>query len=412
MAVFQVDRRAREAHSLSTRGEAAAQKRAAEVHETFLESSKETLELVNATLLLAKEANERAANIIQRKAVELLNTLDGKAKLLITDPGNDDDRALVSKPELRSELRSLAQKINSFETNRFIFPEELPLTPHCLFIRGLDFHLEQQFTDAFECWDGVQLSDASPADLRGLALYWIAYERNNLGHFDAAEANFKRAEEYATGLRKFELQRIRIESRFFNTERGPAENSIRPLEDLLVTLSDEPETDELQKRRARITTTLGNVLAEAGREATLKAEHDTAQKYYERAREKYAKAVELEKWARFGLGEVLSYLGEIDKGEELLRTQVRQDALSEDVDRIEPRTKVLARTTELMCCVLVSELRKEAPSVCGKVVDALGTVDNRMTVYSQIRKRNVMKGEFKKDLNWFLTRHELENIII
>lgn len=67
--------------------------------------------------------------------------------------------------------------------------------------------------------------------------------------------------------------------------------------------------------------------------------------------------------------------------------------------REEPRTKVLARTTELICCFCVPRLNIEAPGIRSLVLQELGRVDERLTVYSQVQKSNVTKPEFQDDLD-------------
>jgi hypothetical protein len=99
-----------------------AQNRASEIHGAFLASSKETLELVNATLQLAKEASERAVKSIEDKAIAALADLDQRARDLITRVPREDDHALVANQTRRSKLISLAYEISSFEINQQILP--------------------------------------------------------------------------------------------------------------------------------------------------------------------------------------------------------------------------------------------------------------------------------------------------
>jgi tetratricopeptide (TPR) repeat protein len=392
------DRRATQAHDLAIRGETAGQDRASQVHQTFLEGSKQTLDLVNATLTLAKEASERAANLIQRRASELLRDLDGKSRTMLDKVAYQDDRALVTIPDKRSNLSSLASKIHGFDNIRFILPVDVELTPACQFIRGLDFHLKQQFDDAFEAWDIVTKADDAPDKLKSLAWYWIGYENNNLERFADAEDNFRHAEAFEPGARKYELQRIRIESRFFNTELGLAERSIPAIEGLIDAVSAAGADEQILGHKKRIMTTYGNILMQAGREEDNKAKQN---KLYRRAEVVFREvAKEEKKWAPFGLGQTLWHLGKLDAAQEYLIGS-RRVAQKEDVDRIEPRTKVLARTTELICCVLVERFVDEAPAVYGNLLNALGMVEGRLTVYSQFQKRNVTKDEFANDLKRF-----------
>lgn len=402
---IRTEARTQEAHKLGMVGERASQERAAEVHETFLGGSKNTLDLVNATLSLAKEASERAAKVIEIKARATLDELDNSSKSLILSVSSQQDRALVEDPARRSTLRSLAQKINGFEINRFMLPTDLQLTPACLFIRGMDFHLSQQFDDAFECWESVALRENTPSALRSLAWYWIGYEHNNVGRFADARLSFERALETAIGARRFELQRILIESRFFNKSKEPAETLIAPFEELLQSINNEARGEEVEERKVRILTTLGNVFHQVGNELRQSKRLEDARERYKKAREHFETAISItrDKWALFGLAETLYQLGENDKAETIFRNEVRTKAIAEYISREEPRTKVLARTTELICCLRVTSLNGEVAGINSQVVEALGRVDERLTVYSLIQRRNVTKAEFRKDLDELLT---------
>jgi tetratricopeptide (TPR) repeat protein len=406
------NQRAKETHEIYAKGERSAQGRADDVHRTFLASSKDTLDLVNATLTLAKEASERAASIIQRRAETLWKDLDYEAKSLLTEASTKDDRYLVSDPDKRSDLTSLANRINNFEINSFSFPVELPLSPDCQFIRGMEFHIKQQFKDAFRAWEIVALNDKAPEDRRSLAWYWIGYERNNLGEFDKAEESFRNAERLATGPRKFELQRIRLETRFFNKKLGLASLSLPELQALLNAVNSVKDVnDEILLRRRKVMTTLANVSLQAGQESDDRKEQERLYRQAETMFREVMKAAELaqadEKWAIFGLGQTLYLLGETSEAERILAGPAREAAQNEYINRVEPRTKVLARATELICCALVPDISEEGRAVHGDLIDALGNVDSRLTVYSQFRKRNVKKDEFKADLAEFLKEHPI-----
>jgi hypothetical protein len=96
---------------------------------------------------------------------------------------------------------------------------------------------------------------------------------------------------------------------------------------------------------------------------------------------------------------MLHELGELSEAQRIFREQVRTQAINESVQREEPRTKVLARTTELICCLRVPELRPEAAGIRSLVLQDLGRVDSRLTVYSQMQRRNVEKVVFQADLD-------------
>ena len=353
---------------------------------------------MNATLNLAKEASERAAKIIEKKARATVEELDMESKSLLESVPAHKDRALIENPGRRSDLRSLAHKITGFEINRFVLPEDIQLTPHCLFIKGMDCHLNQQYKDAIDNWKAVALAPNSPDSIRSLAYYWIGYEQNNLNQFDEAEQSFENALRYATGVRRFELQRIYFETRFFNKARYQAQSVIAPLKGLLVDISDESASEERDERRTKIVVTLGNVTSQTGRELARAGRSEEARAMLMEARELFRQVAEQDKWALFGYAETSYELGETEEAIDVFRSRVRAQAQNESVQREEPRTKVLARTTELICCLWVPEFNDEIAGIRSLVLQELGRVDERLTVYSQVQKRNVGKTEFQKDL--------------
>lgn len=156
---IRAESRAREAHLLSMAGELGTQSRAHEMHSSFIDSSKNTLDLVNATLQLAKDASYRAAQAVQERAKSTLIDLDKQAKELIQSLPHEDARLLSRDPNIRSKVISLANKIDGLEVNRLLLPTDISLTPHCLFIRDVNFRINQQILEAMECWQEVALSD-------------------------------------------------------------------------------------------------------------------------------------------------------------------------------------------------------------------------------------------------------------
>jgi len=389
--------RTNEAHRLFITGERASQGRVNETHNAFLGSSRDTLELVNSTLTLAQEASERAAHFIENKARATREELDKNAKFLIESVHKEDDRALVADPKHRSALRSLAQKIAGFEINRFVLPIDIELTSHCLFIRGLDFHLNQQFTDAFECWQSTALREDTPNPLKSLAWYWIGYEHNNLAEFEEACISFERALEITEGARRYELNRILLESRFFNKNKESAEYLIPHFETLLKSIESVVDGEKFEENKRKILITIGNVCYQFGNELMKNGKNEEAQKKYQNAKNYFERAGQ-DKWALFGLAEILYRQGEKKTVHHPIFEKVRAEAIGENIRREEPRTKVLARTTELICCIRLQKPNDEKTGIYSQVIEALGRVDDRLTVYSQIQKRNVTKPEFMEDL--------------
>lgn len=386
------ERRAETAHAAFMQ----AERRAEAVHGAFLGESQQTLELVNSTLSLARDASQRAADEMVRRATTARDDLDREARGLLAEVAGQDDRALIADPDRRSRLRTLAQKIAGFESSQLWLPVDVQLRPPAIFIRGMDFHLGQQFADAIAYWERVALHEDAPDDLRTLAWYWVGYEHNNLRDFDHAHQDFENALRLASGARRFEIQRMLLETRLFNKGKEQASNLIEPLEQLVASMVGADE--EIQSRRIRTLVTLGNTCYAAALDASDGAE---SVGYMQKAADAYGKASDRDKWATFGLAQARDALappGEPDPEVERMFRESRTNAEDEFTRREEPRTKVLARTTELICCICVPEFRREARAIYSDLLDKLGNVDGRLTVYSQIQKRNVAQAEFRQDL--------------
>lgn len=406
---YKAEGRAGEAHALLTKGERDAQDRASSIYDEFFGSSKVTVELVNATLQLAKEEGERArearesaAQSVAENTKVALDLLDRKAQLLITRIPEENIHELVSSPVLRSDLRKLAARIESFETNRIIYPTLLPLTPSAILIRGISAYLEQHFEESIESWEEVVVHKEASAQLKRLAWYWIGREQNNLGDFSEAQQSFGNARTNAPVLMDLELQRNINESKFFAREQSA--DLILPLEELLNRVR-EIENEGLTARhiRERVLTTLGNVMIEAGDECE---DNKSSRNYYERALACFNEVGERDKWALFGKAEALYSLGRYEESYPIYRTKLRPLAAREIESRIEPRTRTTARTMYLICCVRVPDLRDEVSAARDNVLRELDEVDDRLTIYSEIKHRNVSIKDFGLELEHLMQNWE------
>lgn len=391
--IYISERRARETHDLAIKGEISSQNRAEIVHQTFLVGSKTTLDLVNSTLRLAQEASITATKIIEKKAQSTLERLNKEARELIAI----GPKKLVSEPSRRSELHMLAHKIAGFEINLFILPPEIRLTPDCLFIKGMASHLNQQFQEALESWKEVVNDDATKNDLKSLALYWIGLEFNNLGKFSDACNFFERALEITTGSQWYELNRILIESRFFNKNEEKEDDLIPPLEKLLSLIEKETGGKEFISIKTKIYTTLGSIYLQYGNRLRKQNLKNKAKQQYKLAKMQFEKVYNEDKWAMFNLAETYYQSGELEKAE-VLFLKIRPLAIDEYICKEEPRIKVQAHATELICCMRIPNLVHEVNVLNSQVLDVLGRVDEQLTIYSPMQNRNVSKDEFKKNL--------------
>jgi tetratricopeptide (TPR) repeat protein len=396
------ERRTHRAHNLAMAGEEAAQQRAAEVHTRFLEGSLKTLSLVNETLALERMASERAVQANEEKARRELAELDNAAKALIANVPSGDDHALVTNPASQSEVASLAAKINKFEINRFHLASEMPLKPHCQFIRGVQLHVEQHFDDAFDAWEAIVLNDHAPGELQSLTWYWMGRERMNLAHYDKAEVAFQQGRKHANEARSYELERIRMERRLFDLADNDGVQLVQDLERLVNTV-EAVGSEAAIKALPGIKATLGNVHHSLAHECRAAARVEEARVHFERAVAIFESIPDV-KWAVFGLAEALWWIGRRSRAEHLFLKEGRPFAQNEYVHRPEARVKVLARFAELLCCARVGALRSEADHIYQDVIDVLGRVDHRMTIYSELSRRNVTKRELQADLNELLAQ--------
>lgn len=73
-------RRAGQLHELTVGGEVAAQRRSEQSYGSFFEQSQTTISLVNDTLQLAKEANDRAMKSMQSKAQARIDEIEERSR--------------------------------------------------------------------------------------------------------------------------------------------------------------------------------------------------------------------------------------------------------------------------------------------------------------------------------------------
>ena len=411
--MFQLSRNAAQ---LSIQGEVVSQSRASQVHDTFLSSAQRTLQLVNDTLELAREASERAAKTLEEKSRAILNSIEARCR---ADFGrairSGEFKRIVEDVTLAGTIQEIANELASVEG--YLRVQDINLPDICLFVRGMDRHLKEEPRLAIQ--ELRQASDiTSDPDLRMMANYWIGYESNNIGeHGEAAEVFGRMATDDRDKQlpRTFELQRIAIESRFFelahsfgplSLEGDPLPDSDTPrarligevrhcaqrmadLEDALI-----PFDAQYDGVRSLVRVTHGNILTWI---AGASLEHRSGA--LERAVTAFGEAGG-ELWGPFGRYEALRSLGQPVNGADY---QAIADRVMVRVSqRVEPRSKVLLFSTRLIALGRQDErTAPELEAVFGDCLSAIGRVNPTMRVYSQFRRSNVALDDLSTELRHF-----------
>lgn len=230
----------------------------------------------------------------------------------------------------------------------------------------------------------------------------------------------------AIDSRRYELSRIQLETRFFNNE--DPKQIINEFKKLLTFIDNDPSEEStltLSARKTKIQTTLGNIYYQLANQTT---EDKEKKDYYIESKDIFKDLLSLNedgevlnqldsidsikkdksKWIIFGYAESLYQIGEKkDLAKEIFEKIIYYLAENEFLNREEKRTKVLAKITQLICAIRAEEDTIIIRNTKSQVDSALSGVDTRLTVYSQLQRRNVDRDTFRKDLDKLLpiTQH-------
>lgn len=414
---FRSERRQSEVHRLAVAGETASQQRAAESHLTFLADSQQTLNLVNDTLLLAKQASERAAEAMEEKAREQIRELDREARDVIEGTYKERDfKQIVHDAFVRDQLSDIAHNLSSI--GGFVGMHGLELTPHLLFVKGFERHLAGASRRAIETWREAAAPGADP-DLSALALFWVGYESNNIADFRRAADSFSQARDrYLTDAdlaQHHELERNQIQARFFelaDEEQAAGPQDRRPriagfiaeLESLIDALQG-PRRDFAEERR-RCEETLGELLLWCARISPLERApgqplgKEETECLLEAARHFEAGGNHI--WSRFGLAQVRWALGD-GVPEETYGRLLRDLIAQADLHR-EPRTLALRRAAVLVVEGEHGESVERLDRAYHYLWDAIGHTGGGLTIFSPWQKRNVSRETFQSEVQTFYDR--------
>jgi tetratricopeptide (TPR) repeat protein len=219
---FRDQRRVSQIHELTVGGEIAAQRRSEHSYGSFFEQSQTTLSLVNETLGLAKEANDRAIKGTKSKAQVRIDELEKRSVALLIDVFTEEEfELIINDSHRREELHDIAGRLRSLEEYLNLQEIELPrLTQYTKFVKALD----QFLLDDTEA--GIQAlrlasQEGSMGVLQRFTRYWLGYMLTTIGEYREALTNFHH-EDLALGedhAEYFQVQRILAETRFFREAR-------------------------------------------------------------------------------------------------------------------------------------------------------------------------------------------------
>jgi len=286
--------------------------------------------------------------------------------------------------------------------------QEIKLTPHCLFVKGIDLHLKSAPRPAILCLQEVPTD--SDHDLSALALYWAAYESNNLGNFDRAVEHLQQARDRFLAekhrAQHYELSRCEIQTRFFDmawnqsTQAGERRSQIEgfaeEVEELIKALRDNRQ--DIIAERGHCSETLGDMMLWAARQSPLERSDvtptDEQRSLLEAAARHYLAGGD-HIWAQLGLAQARWALGD-RLGDEEYAT-LHNNLVVEGVAHREPRTLALRHAA-----VMIVEGEYGAPS--GSLQQSWRHLSNDVlhvgediTIFSPWQKRNVPRSAFLEE---------------
>ncbi len=395
------ERRTNQLHEIAVAGETASQGRVEQTHVTLLDASQKTLNLVNDTLALAKEASGRAAETMKRKAEESLAEIDTAARELIDRiHAIKKFKSTIEDSRIRKEILKAAGDLATREG--YIQAQDVKLTAVCYFIKGVKAYDEGQSHVAEAHFQ--KAADTLDLTARVLALFWRGYVFNNIGDFDRALECFTRARDVQPSGTAwyFDLRRILIETQFFANAKkllpdstdvkavvGRAEGELQNLEKALFSFDErQPVIDRLNLLRGNV-----NVWAYS---------QTKEKKFLDTARIAFGAVEKGDLWASFGQASSGSELGEEVSGGEW--STVADMCRRELRSRGEPRHLALLTLTRLYIASYSKAHARDSEETMDRLQQHLRDTDDSEWLYSQGQKRNVPRNEFMTEAEAVFTK--------
>lgn len=401
---------------VTTKSAEQAQQQLSALQEGGIRRAAETLQLINNLLTITERSAAKAADAHYEFLSSSIENVDGECQNLNSEAIESDERDIIAKPVFIERVKILAKQIDSLDNQILAFNQsaprqlapsseetqsgkpflsELSLTGPCLFIRGLEHHVQQNFEAAIEAWKTALKANNSSA-IAIDANYWAGYVNNTLGRFSDAMSHIRAASELAPVQRKPELVRLLLETRFFALkDKDVPEELLKEGGEYF----NELDVSEISSRAiSSFATTMGNMcMIQQVRTSGKKPNFKESTDWFDRA----LQATDRSRWARFG-----KYQNKVLLSKRLSAKDIEdiKDIIGsvrrEYQNREEDRSKALSKITEYMCMLMVGSYNNEDLSTISGLVELhTGKVSAR-TLYSQFRKQNITKNEFLDEFHY------------
>lgn len=453
---FRDQRRTSQVHELTVAGELSAQKRTEQSYGSFLEQSQTTLSLVNDTLELAKEANDRAMKDTKSKAESEVAVVDARARALLSDAfGREEFSPIIDDDDYRNQLHSIADEARLLQG--YLRLQGIEFGRYTKFIKALDQFLTDDTEGAIEALT-LSVGEGSVGELQRFEEYWLGYMLTAVGNYSGAIRRFKhdRVGVKADHPEYFQLSRIIAETEFFkiakedadqNLDTPPAKRrqQVEPiLEDLLELAGklrsrseDRNRDDADRKHRALLEIArtradllewvaydrghLDDSLDESGRAAESSEERDDLRARTAALEEARKICEEVEEEDRnldldFALAECLFKLGEEKLAREAFVSA--STALNHEFQVLHEKRRSASLHQSLLICqvrllglVGEGEVKSRKDQVNQALKDAAKELkamrQPNVTVFSQLQRRNISQKEFADEMQEIVGKHPL-----
>ncbi len=382
----------------------------------IFKTSKETIDIYNEAMKRISESHIETAMRLRMKYNEEAQEIIGR-----TSGG----RGFINTPTDLSRLDSLYRDIKHYErdVDQATSHKErhrLHMTANCYFILGLREHYNKDYELAIQYWEkgsAAKVDESDRSEIQAICLYWAGMARNNQGKYGDALQQFDAAKRlliYDVSERRFEIERIELETRHWNVHaRLPA--TINVLTDFHRMVQNIEASHAGQEDAAWVAAkiTFGNVLLSAHMEHAKDGqgalENDRAsdvsrkEHWLSIAHTQFQEVVDRFQsdditapiWAKFGLAQVLWQSGDegnIQRARELYN-ETRNVAHQTYLNKFEERSRLVALATEYICDLRLGDA-KSAKDHLTTIRNLVSQIGIGAHIYSQFVMRNVGAAVF------------------